>query len=137
MSAVSLSIYYLNFYLEYGDRFKLVQLILWPVILTTQVFRVRADSRQPFVVLTNTAGYNQKDEIHGLIAFPEVIEVTETASALEIRHLPEGWRAHSNPTLPRHQFSAEDWDQLVSILLDRIRSQSPGAKILTARNPGG
>lgn len=127
-------------FIEFLDGFRVIKLILatiWLVWLPLHIRQLRADARQPFIILTHTAGYGQEDEVQGLIAFPEVTEFTETASALEIRHLPAGGRAHSNPTIPRHQFTSEDWDQLVAILLDRIRAQSPKAAIRTPLHPEG
>ncbi len=137
IATAGIAIHHFIEFLEEHSAYNIVFSAIWAVCIPATVLRIRQESHRPFIILTHTAGYGQRCDAYGLVAFPEVVEATETASSLKIRHVKKGWRAHSNPTIPRHQFAAEDWEQIVSILLDRIRSQSPDATIRTALHPEG
>lgn len=131
-----------HYAVEFTTHLQPWDLIMTLMFATQGIFntvRLRNASGAPFIILTSTAGYDQADGIHGLITFRDVMQATETASSLEIRLHRHGnlFSDKRKVVIPRHRFAAEDWDQLIAILLERIRAQSPDAIIRTALHPEG
>lgn len=93
----------------------------------------KPDQPPTFYLSETHAGFGNPHRDRSAVPFHSVTQCIESPSSLQLVH--ESISVPLGIELRRHDFAIEDWETLTNLLIEKVRSQAPRARIKTLLDP--